>query len=92
MKLARVDKPIIGALWMATSGLCFIGVYVGVKYVGTRLPAAESAFLRYVLGLVFLLPILRNLWLEGLTGEVVKLGVVRALVHTFACISCPKTQ
>ena len=46
MKLARVDKPIIGALWMATSGLCFIGVYVGVNYVGTRLPAAESAFLR----------------------------------------------
>jgi drug/metabolite transporter (DMT)-like permease len=84
MKLARVDKPIIGALWMATSGLCFIGVYVGVKYVGTRLPAAESAFLRYVLGLVFLFPILRMLWLEGLTGEVVRLGVVRALVHTFA--------
>jgi hypothetical protein len=40
----QVDKPIIGAFWMALSGICFVGVYVGVKYVGTRLPAAESAF------------------------------------------------
>lgn len=80
----QVDKPIIGAFWMALSGICFVGVYVGVKYVGTRLPAAESAFLRYLLGLVFLIPVVRILWREGLSREVMKLGVVRAFVHTFA--------
>jgi drug/metabolite transporter (DMT)-like permease len=84
MKTVQPDKPIAGALWMGLSGLCFIGVYVGVKYVGTRLPAAESAFLRYALGLVFLLPFVRSLWLEGLPSQVIKLGIGRAVLHTFA--------
>lgn len=69
---------------MGLSGLCFIGVYVGVKYVGTRLPAAESAFLRYALGLVFLLPFVRSLWREGLPSQVIRLGIGRAVLHTFA--------
>jgi drug/metabolite transporter (DMT)-like permease len=84
MKTVQPDKPIAGALWMGLSGLCFIGVYVGVKYVGTRLPAAESAFLRYALGLVFLLPFVRSLWREGLPSKVIKLGIGRAVLHTFA--------
>lgn len=69
---------------MALSGLCFIGVYVGVKYVGTRLPAAESAFLRYVLGLVFLIPVARLLWREGVETPAIKLGALRGIVHTLA--------
>ncbi|HAJ85102.1 MAG: DMT family transporter [Planktomarina sp.] len=84
MKTVQPDRPISGALWMGLSGLCFIGVYVGVKYVGTRLPAAESAFLRYALGLVFLLPVVRSLWREGLPSQVIKLGIGRAVLHTFA--------
>ena len=84
MNLAHINKPITGALWMVLTGLCFIGVYVGVKYVGTRLPASESAFLRYLLGLVFLVPILRSLLREGLTLEVMKLGAARAFAHTIA--------
>jgi drug/metabolite transporter (DMT)-like permease len=48
------------------------------------LPAAESAFLRYALGLVFLLPFVRSLWREGLPSQVIKLGIGRAVLHTFA--------
>ena len=84
MTLGRADKPITGALWMGLSGLCFVGVYVGVKYVGTRLPAAESAFLRYALGLDFLVPVARTIVQEGLTVKVIKLGAGRAFLHTFA--------
>ena len=84
MTRGQPDRPIAGALWMGLSGLCFIGVYVGVKYVGTRLPAAESAFLRYALGLVFLLPVARSLFREGLSVHVIKLGAGRAFLHTFA--------
>ena len=84
MTIGQPDRPIAGALWMGLSGLCFIGVYVGVKYVGTRLPAAESAFLRYALGLVFLLPVARSLFREGLSVHVIKLGAGRAFLHTFA--------
>jgi len=84
MTLGKLDKPITGALWMGLCGLCFIGVYAGVKYVGPRLPAAESAFLRYALGLVFLIPVARRLLREGLPLNVIKLGAGRALLHTFA--------
>ena len=84
MTIGQPDRPIVGALWMVLSGLCFIGVYVGVKYVGTRLPAAESAFLRYALGLVFLVPVARSLFREGLSVHVIKLGAGRAFLHTFA--------
>ena len=84
MTLGQPNKVINGALWMGLSGLCFIGVYAGVKYVGTRLPTTQSAFLRYVLGLIFLLPVARALWREGLSRNVVKLGIGRAFFHTFA--------
>ncbi len=43
---------------MLVTGLLFIAVTALVKYMGPRLPAAESAFLRYAIGLVFLLPVL----------------------------------
>lgn len=84
MIIGQSDKPIMGALWMGLSGLCFIGVYVGVKFVGTRLPAAESAFLRYFLGLIYLLPVARKLLQEDLSLQVIKLGASRAFLHTFA--------
>ena len=38
---------------MIITGLLFVGVTALVKLAGTRIPAAGSAFLRYVLGLVF---------------------------------------
>ncbi|MCC5970649.1 MAG: DMT family transporter [Pararhodobacter sp.] len=42
---------------MLLSGLCFVGVTATVKHMGDAIPAPQSAFLRYVLGLVFLLPV-----------------------------------
>lgn len=66
---------------MALSGLCFVGVYAGVKLIGTRLPAAEAAWLRYVLGLVFLIPVAGRLMREGFGGNVLKLGALRGIVH-----------
>lgn len=43
---------------MTLTGLCFVAVTGIVKHVGQDLPAAQSAFLRFVLGIVFLLPAL----------------------------------
>lgn len=73
--------PVLGAFLMALSGLSFVGVYVTVKYVGTRLPAAEAAWIRYILGLVFLIPVIPALRREGFDLDVMKLGALRALVH-----------
>ncbi|KFI32847.1 peptide ABC transporter permease [Haematobacter missouriensis] len=51
------SQPFTGMLWMFVSGLSFVGVNVFVKIFGQGLPAAESAFLRFGFGLLFLLPL-----------------------------------
>ncbi|WP_068115409.1 DMT family transporter [Tropicimonas marinistellae] len=52
------QRPLAGVLWMMVTGLCFVGVQATVKYLGPRVPAAEAAFLRYLLGLVFIVPMI----------------------------------
>ena len=37
------DRPLDGILWMLGSGLSFVGVQGIVRYLGTELPAAQSA-------------------------------------------------
>ena len=68
---------------MVTAGLCFVAVTALVKLNGTRLPAAESAFVRYALGLVFLIPMMGPLRATTLTPRLWKLVAVRGLFHTF---------
>ena len=78
------SRPILGAFWMILSGLSFVGVYIGVKYSGERLPAAQSAFLRYIIGLLFFIPLLPTLMREGITRAALRLGAWRGIIHTFA--------
>lgn len=80
------DRPVAGALWMLASGLSFIAVNGIVKYLGTALPAAEGAFLRYVLGLVFLIPMLRPLLRARITPRQLGLFAGRGLMHALAVI------
>ncbi|MEL6565898.1 MAG: DMT family transporter [Pseudomonadota bacterium] len=54
----QAQNPMVGIFWMLVTGFCFVAVTALVKIMGTRVPPAEAAFLRYVLGLVFLLPML----------------------------------
>ena len=52
-------RPVAAILWMLLTGLCFVAVTAIVKHVGDDLPAAQSAFLRYALGFVFLVVMIR---------------------------------
>lgn len=67
---------------MVVTGLLFVCVTALVKALGTRLPAAESAFLRYALGLVYLLPMARAMMRAQLTGRLWALFAARGTVHT----------
>ena len=80
------SHPIQGILWMISTGLCFIAVTAIVKYAAQDLPAAEAAFLRYLLGLVFLLPIARTLLATRISSRDLKFFAARGLVHTLAVI------
>lgn len=86
MTVPEEGRPLAGVLWMVATGLLFVGVTAAVKHAAGRLPAAEAAFLRYALGLVFLLPMLgslrrnrprrRDLGVYALRGGVHSAGVI----------------
>ncbi len=71
---------------MLLTGLCFISVTALVKYMGTRIPPAESAFLRYMMGLVFLLPAIGALREARLTQRQWKIFGLRGFMHGIGVI------
>ncbi|MEM6824845.1 MAG: DMT family transporter [Pseudomonadota bacterium] len=76
------QRPVAGILWMGVTGLNFVAVTAIVKHVGPGLPAAESAFLRYLLGLVFLIPMIRPMLRARLTRRQLRLFAIRGAAHT----------
>ncbi|WP_380053417.1 DMT family transporter [Falsihalocynthiibacter sp. SS001] len=89
--ISRLNPTILAILWMLVTGLLFVGVNVVVKIVGNDIPAAESAFLRYLLGLVFLLPMLpalKSAWTSGaLDRNGIALFSLRGFVHALGVIA-----
>lgn len=81
------QRPLYGVLWMVLTGLLFVGVATIVKHMGGRVPAAQAAFLRYALGLVFLVPMLAPMWREGLTPWAGWMFALRGVVHSLGVIT-----
>lgn len=71
---------------MLLTGLMFVAVTAVVKHVGNDVPAAQAAFLRYVMGLVFLLPMLKPIMAAHLTSRQKRIFWARGVVHTVAVI------
>ncbi|MGY9034168.1 MAG: DMT family transporter [Rhodobacterales bacterium] len=67
---------------MFITGLLFVGVTGIVKHLGSGLPAAEAAFLRYVMGLVFVIPLIGLIKRANLTKVELSLFVWRGAVHS----------
>lgn len=86
MDNAAQSRPIAGIFWMVFTGLMFVGVTAVVKHIGSDVPAAQAAFLRYALGLVFLLPMIKPILAAHLTSRQKKLFWARGFVHTLAVI------
>ncbi len=76
------SRPVAGVFWMVVTGLLFVLVTAMVKYMGPRIPAAEAAFLRYILGLVLLLPMLRAVQRAHLSRGQLGLFAIRGLAHS----------
>ena len=85
--VARVNQPeILGILWMVLTGLLFLGVTVLVKILGPRVPAPEAAFLRYLLGLVLLIPMLKISLKDKLDSVLWVNFIARGIFHTLAVV------
>ncbi len=82
MKDTTPSSPLMGIVWMVVTGLMFVSVTALVKLLGTRIPAPEAAFLRYLLGLLFLLPFLSKLSQLRMDRSVWVLFGWRGLAHS----------
>jgi drug/metabolite transporter (DMT)-like permease len=74
-------RPLVGIFWMLVTGLLFVSVTVLVKFMGPRIPPAEAAFVRYLLGLVFLVPVMRSVLKTRLTPRLWALFGARGVMH-----------
>ncbi|MFC6688392.1 DMT family transporter [Jhaorihella thermophila] len=81
MSDAPASRPLLGIFWMLVTGLCFVAVTALVKYLGPRVPPQEQAFLRYVLGLVFMLPVLRPILRQRTDRRLLAMFAGRGLLH-----------
>lgn len=68
---------------MITSTLMFVVVTGIVRYLGSDLPAAEAAFIRYAFGIVIMGPAIWKMLKAPPPGSVIKNGAIRGLAHTF---------
>jgi drug/metabolite transporter (DMT)-like permease len=81
-----LGRPLEGVLWMLASGLSFVGVNGIVRYLGTDLPAAQSAFIRFGFGVLFLLPVMPSMFRVGFAPGAMRLFAGRGVVHLAAVL------
>lgn len=83
---AAESNPLMGVVWMVVTGFCFVAVTATVKHLGDAVPASQAAFLRYLLGLVFLIPMLGTLVRLRPGWRETALYSARGLVHALGVI------
>nr|WP_109667546.1 DMT family transporter [Roseicyclus mahoneyensis] len=71
---------------MIVTGLCFVVVTASVKMVGTEVPAAQSAFLRFALGVVFLIPMWPAVRAATIDRKTWGLFGIRGLCHSISVV------
>lgn len=86
MASSDLGRPLEGVLWMVGAGLSFVAVNGIVRYLGTELPAAQSAFIRFGFGLLFLLPALWAMRGMRFASGVGRMFLGRGALHVVAVI------
>lgn len=71
---------------MLVSGLSFVGVNGIVRYLGTDLPVAQSAFLRFGFGILILMPTILPMLRAGFQPGSLRLFGWRGVAHTAAVL------
>ena len=66
---------------MVAGGLLFVAVTVLVRHLGTDMPAVQAAFIRYLIGLVLVLPLMWRMRWRGIRPGSFKLYFYRGIVH-----------
>lgn len=80
----RLDDTVKGLLWSVAAGLCFVLLNTTTRYLTTQLPPMQSQFLRYLCGVLVLLPLVLRGGLAAWMPRDIKGQFVRGVVHTTA--------
>lgn len=80
-------RDLIGIGWMLGTGLCFVAVNTIVRGLDGALPAAQAAFIRFLFGLAFLLPVVFNALRGGFAPSIWGLFALRGALHVVAVIA-----
>jgi drug/metabolite transporter (DMT)-like permease len=70
-----------GIIWMATTGILFVAVTGIVRHLGTDMSPVQAAFIRYLFGLLLLLPVFLRMGSLRRPASVVGLHASRGVIH-----------
>lgn len=80
-------QDLIGIGWMLATGFLFVAVNSVVRGLDGAVPAPQAAFIRFLIGSVFLLPVILPALRRGFTKDVWRLFAWRAVLHVIAVIA-----
>jgi drug/metabolite transporter (DMT)-like permease len=85
--VVRSDNRVLeGIGWMVLTGLCFVVVTGIVRNLGSNLPAVESAFIRYLIGLIIVGPVIFKIFRKPPSIKMTAGFAIRGLVHGMGVI------
>jgi len=82
----RASGAARGMAWMLLTSVIFVGVTGIVRHLGSDMSAPQAAFLRYVFGVLLLLPVLLRMRMRVLISPRMKLHAIRGVVHGIGII------
>ena len=80
------DRTLVGIGWMLLTTVLFVCVTVIVRHLGSDIPATQAAFIRYGLGLLFILPAFGALRRARPSAPLMGRFALRGFVHGFGVI------
>ncbi|WP_304618104.1 DMT family transporter [Paracoccus sp. (in: a-proteobacteria)] len=84
---ATTRRDLVGIGWMVATGLCFVAVNAIVRGLEGALPAPQAAFIRFVIGLVVLVPVILPALRQGFEPVVWRMFGLRGALHVVAVIA-----
>ncbi len=79
-RFSLLEGNALGIAYVSAGTFMLVIMAAITKYLGTRLPAFELMFCRSAIGFLFVLPVLRNDWLEPLRTKRFGMHFVRGMV------------
>ena len=80
-------RTLLGMFWMVVAGLNFVAVNAIIKHVGDSIHPVEGGFLRYLFGLVFVVPMLRPIARSRIGVAALAMCSLRGAIHCIAVVS-----